>query len=55
MFYLFFEIKNLEKNLYVRDLEDIDPELSRNLEWMLENEVDDLMYDFSYVENAFGQ
>ncbi|KAL4482579.1 hypothetical protein ABPG72_005822 [Tetrahymena utriculariae] len=44
----------LEKNLYVKDLEDIDPELSRNLMWMLENDVDDLMYDFSYVENILG-
>lgn len=45
----------LKKNLYVGDLEDIDPELSRNLNWMLENDVDDLMYDFSYVENILGQ
>ncbi|EAS06148.2 HECT domain ubiquitin transferase (macronuclear) [Tetrahymena thermophila SB210] len=44
----------LKKNLYVKDLEDIDPELSRNLMWMLENDVDDLMYDFSYVENILG-
>lgn len=39
----------------MKDLEDIDPELSRNLVWMLENDVDDLMYDFSYVENILGQ
>ncbi|EGR34353.1 E3 ubiquitin-protein ligase, HECT-domain, putative [Ichthyophthirius multifiliis] len=44
----------LKKNVYIKDLEDIDPELSRNLSWMLENEIDDLMYDFSYTENLFG-
>jgi hypothetical protein len=40
--------------VYIKDLEDIDPELSRNLSWMLQNEIDDLMYDFSYTENIFG-
>lgn len=45
----------VDRNLYVSDLEDIDPELSRNLIWMLENNVDDLMYDFSYVDNILGE
>lgn len=36
------------------DMEDIDPELTRNLLWMLENDVDDLMYDFTYTERRLG-
>jgi len=44
----------LDKNLYVHDLEDIDPELSKSLVWMLDNDVEDLMYDFSYIETILG-
>ncbi len=36
----------LRKNLNFKDLEDIDPELSRNLMWILENNIqggDDLL------------
>ena len=36
----------LEKILYVSDLEDIDPDLTRNLQWTLENYVEDLDFNF---------
>lgn len=39
----------------MNDLDDMDPELSRNLMWMLENDVNDLMYDFSIVEEVLGE
>jgi len=47
----------LRKTLYVNDLQDIDPELSKNLTWMLENNMDDndLGYDFSYTIDALGK
>lgn len=42
----------LNQTLYVKDLEDLDPEFSRNLDWMLKNEIDeddDMGVTFTYT------
>lgn len=44
----------LKKDVYVQDLEDIDPELSKNLLWILENEVEGLDLDFTFTIKKFG-
>ena len=38
----------------MRDIEDIEPELTLSLQWMLENEVTDLEQPFTYELNVFG-
>ena len=38
----------------LQDIEDIEPELTSSLQWMLENEVADLEQPFTYELNIFG-
>ncbi len=33
----------LNKPIFIEDLEDIDPEILKNLQWLLKNEVDESM------------
>lgn len=44
----------LNKDLYISDLEDYDPELCRNLTWMLNNEITGLEQYFTYTKTYFG-
>jgi len=42
----------LNQNLYVKDLEDLDPEYAKNLEWILNNQIleeDELGITFTYM------
>ena len=41
------------KNLTLNDLEDLDPALTKSLKWMLENNVEALMQDFTYEVDVF--
>ena len=43
----------LGETLYIRDLSSIDPDLCKNLEWILENDVKDLDLTFAYDMNYF--
>ena len=43
----------LGQTLYIRDLSSIDPDLCKNLEWILENDVKDLDLAFAYDMNYF--
>ncbi|EAS04336.2 kinesin motor domain protein (macronuclear) [Tetrahymena thermophila SB210] len=45
----------LGKELYINDLEDIDPDLAKNLMWILDNDVSNLYLDFTYTHNDFGK
>lgn len=40
--------------MYISDLEDIDPELTKNLLWILENDISELCLDFTYTNTQFG-
>jgi len=47
----------LEKTLYIRDLEDLDPEYTKNLEWLLNNELNEDMgldINFTYIQKIQG-
>ena len=44
--FFFFSLK--DKMLYIHDLHDIDPELCKNLEWILENNVEFLDMTFRF-------
>ena len=45
----------MQKDLFIKDLEDVDGELCRNLLWTLENDVSDLGLTFIYErENILG-
>lgn len=47
----------LRKNLYINDLQDIDPETAKNLIWMLTNDVTELVelgLSFSVDRTTFG-
>ena len=43
-----------KKDLYIVDLDDIDAELSKNLMFILENDVSDLGINFSYERSFLG-
>ena len=45
------QIVNLEKTLFVDDLQDIDVELYNSMKWVMENPVDDMGFVFKYFFN----
>ncbi|KRX10838.1 HECT-domain-containing protein [Pseudocohnilembus persalinus] len=44
----------LKKDLYITDLEDIDPEQFNNLNWMLENSVEGLELNYTHCVDELG-
>ena len=44
-------------DLYISDLNDIDPSLAKNLIWMLNNDIsqEDLCLDFTYIYSELGE
>ena len=44
-------------DLYISDLDDIDPSLAKNLIWMLNNDIsqEDLCLDFTYIYTELGE
>ena len=44
-------ILNLEKTLFVDDLQDVDVELYNSMKWVMENPVDDMGFVFKYFCN----
>jgi len=46
---------NIEKDLYIKDMEDIDPVEAKNLLWILDNKIDNLGMNFSVDEDIFGE
>ena len=47
----------LEKVIYVSDLQGIDPELTKNILWIMDNSIEgeDIGFDFSYNLNILGE
>ncbi|EGR30732.1 ubiquitin- hect domain protein, putative [Ichthyophthirius multifiliis] len=45
----------LQQNLYINDLEDIDPDMARGLQDILQNNVESLCLDFTFTFNQFGK
>lgn len=48
----------LNKELYIQDLEDIDPELTKNLEYILQNDIgdgEDLYQSYTYMTSIMGK
>lgn len=45
----------LGKSITYEDMEDLDPELWKNLKWMLDNDVGDLGTTFTYEVECLGQ
>jgi len=45
----------LGKDITFNDLGDTDPNLAKNLQWMLENDIDDIGLDFTYETEVLGQ
>lgn len=48
----------LNKELYIQDLEDIDPELTKNLEYILKTDIhdgEDLFQPYSHMMNLLGK
>ena len=43
-----------KKDLYIADLDDIDAELSKNLQFILDNDVSELGMSFSYDRSFLG-
>ncbi len=50
VFYLYF----LDEKVSISDLEDVDPDLAKNLVWLLDNDIGDgleLGMDFRFLKN----
>ncbi len=45
----------LDKEPAISDLEDYDADLAKNLQWMLENNVEDISATFTYETEIFSQ
>ena len=46
----------LRQQVLLRDLEDVDPALYKSLNWILENDITDVIYEtFSVTREEFGQ
>ena len=45
----------LQKDITLSDLEDSDPGLAKNLQWILDNDIDDIGLDFTYETEVLGQ
>jgi E3 ubiquitin-protein ligase HUWE1 len=45
----------LGKEISTRDLQDWDPDLAKNLQWVLENNIDEMDFNFTYEMEIFGK